>query len=662
MTSKLPEDVLVSLLRSAYRNARYGPPARTSTSLASRQLSYLVAPSSLLHSSIRKQIACSRSGKLPRSQSRTFATVETDNGNGKTREIAVLGGGVTGLTTAHYLARHAKDAHITLYEASDRLGGWIHAELVPTGDGDDKVLFQSGPRMLRPGGSTLKYDDLVFYDVLANLGIEHKLIPRTGAPGARYIYYPDHLVKLPDGNRRNILRMIWSFLTEPLWAGSLKSAFNAARAMSNRKPLDDSTREALLERDESVGEFFDKLFKDDQYTNNMVSAVMHGIYGGDVYKLSAKHTIIEPRWRSTILPAKPGQTWIELKELVLRDSLVKGPNRTQIRKLADKAVHWNTMAFEDGLLTLKDGLIEDLRNQENVTIKTGTPATSLAYKDDRVAVATTDKTKQEQTKKYDHVISTIFSKHLAGLVEPKGSLPSLAQTHAVTIMVVNIWFPNPNLLANNHGFGYLIPTSTPDNDECILGVLFDSDMQYTSERPGTKLTVMMGGHYWDGWVEYPTEDAARQIALQAVQRHLGIDPAEESVSHAYLARECLPQHFVGHRNRMKEAHYNLLTTFQGRLSVAGPSYTTIGVIPSMRAGFEAAMRVARGRGPPWFGYGVDKEGKDEDEDEYEDNDVTLDHVGDTGLKGFAEPYSENLFQIKKSYLTFKKWHPKYNGL
>lgn len=166
MTSKRSEDVVVSLLRSAYRNARHGPPTRISTSPASRQLSSLVAPSSLLHSSIRKQVACSRSGKLPQAQSQTFAT-NAKARNGKKREIAVLGGGITGLTTAHYLARHAQNAHITLYEASNKLGGWIYGGLVEINkETSEKVMFQSGPRILRSGGSPLKYDSLVFYDVV----------------------------------------------------------------------------------------------------------------------------------------------------------------------------------------------------------------------------------------------------------------------------------------------------------------------------------------------------------------------------------------------------------------------------------------------------------------------------------------------------------------
>jgi oxygen-dependent protoporphyrinogen oxidase len=74
------------------------------------------------------------------------------------------------LTAAHYLARHAKNAHITIYEASDTPGGWVKADRIEVEDDEGRpghVLFQQGPRMLRSGSTSLKYDDLVLYDVVS---------------------------------------------------------------------------------------------------------------------------------------------------------------------------------------------------------------------------------------------------------------------------------------------------------------------------------------------------------------------------------------------------------------------------------------------------------------------------------------------------------------
>ena len=64
------------------------------------------------------------------------------------KDIAVLGGGITGLASAYFLSRNLPNAKITLFEASSRLGGWLHSKSVEVGTG--KVVFEQGPRNLRP--------------------------------------------------------------------------------------------------------------------------------------------------------------------------------------------------------------------------------------------------------------------------------------------------------------------------------------------------------------------------------------------------------------------------------------------------------------------------------------------------------------------------------
>lgn len=62
--------------------------------------------------------------------------------------IAVLGAGITGLTTAYLLADTFPKLRITLIESKDTLGGWVRSRKVDVGDGE--VIFEQGPRSLRP--------------------------------------------------------------------------------------------------------------------------------------------------------------------------------------------------------------------------------------------------------------------------------------------------------------------------------------------------------------------------------------------------------------------------------------------------------------------------------------------------------------------------------
>lgn len=85
--------------------------------------------------------------------------------------VTVLGGGISGLSAAYYLARFSPETtKVVLVEGSHRVGGWIrsqhvapghypsasaakqHLEQTP-GSLDSQLLFEAGPRSLRPVGA-----------------------------------------------------------------------------------------------------------------------------------------------------------------------------------------------------------------------------------------------------------------------------------------------------------------------------------------------------------------------------------------------------------------------------------------------------------------------------------------------------------------------------
>ncbi len=72
----------------------------------------------------------------------------TSNTKPEPPSIGILGGGITGLASAYFLSRDLPNAKITLFEASSRLGGWLHSRSVDVGSGN--VIFEQGPRNLRP--------------------------------------------------------------------------------------------------------------------------------------------------------------------------------------------------------------------------------------------------------------------------------------------------------------------------------------------------------------------------------------------------------------------------------------------------------------------------------------------------------------------------------
>jgi protoporphyrinogen oxidase len=195
--------------------------------------------------------------------------------------------------------------------------------------------------------------------------------------------------------------------------------------------------------------------------------------------------------------------------------------------------------------------------------------------------------------KHDYAVSTIFAGKLAKLFGDKSS-PIMPPMHATTVATVNVYYRNSHVRPSwIHGFGYLIPQAVPlaQNPERGLGVVFDSDATpEAAGQQGTKMTVMIGGHYWDGWSELPSEEDCKDMALSLLERHLGIKEPPQAI-HAKINHECIPQYTVGHQERMRRAHFGLMQNFEGRLSVAGSSYHGVSVNDCVNSGRLAHKRL-----------------------------------------------------------------------
>lgn len=83
------------------------------------------------------------------------------------RTLAVIGGGLSGLSTAHYYLRSLSPrlragTRIVVLERQDRVGGWCRAvklqgnRLLAPGEALDpskaSLVFETGPRSIRPVG------------------------------------------------------------------------------------------------------------------------------------------------------------------------------------------------------------------------------------------------------------------------------------------------------------------------------------------------------------------------------------------------------------------------------------------------------------------------------------------------------------------------------
>lgn len=421
----------------------------------------------------------------------------------------------------------------------------------------------------------------------------------------------------------------YQLLTEPAlkgWFTAIKSLYENDVECKNkmlRENPKDPRRIAIADHEDiSTGAFLENELGTSDLVNNFLSAMYHGVWGGDIWKLSAVETTLQTfffqlqHYGLNMVPIKD-HDYESGRDLVARNESV-----APLSDLYGSKIGY--IGFHNGFGTLTDALADALRDNANVTIKTSAPVTAIQYGPEDGKAVVTSSTAEKH--KYDKVISSLYSGTLAKLTGP--ALPSLKSSTAVTIQIVNLWYPNPLLTARYPGFGYLIPQSVPaeNNPHAALGVIFDSDREaaagtpeYTS-APGTKLTVMLGGHYWDYLdpESWPDAEEAAAMAIDTVQRQLGIPANEPVFTSTKVCRECIPQHLVGHRARMAKAHSELYESFRGTLAVVGGSYTSPGVLPSLKAARDVALKTAG------QGYINDDTGTMSN----------MAHVGETGLARF----------------------------
>lgn len=409
-------------------------------------------------------------------------------------------------------------------------------------------------------------------------------------------------------------------------------------------------------KDMSMGEFLLARTGSPDIVNNLASALMHGIWGGDIWKLSALDGTFQSLYLKHQLPLPAA---VHARALVRYSDYFSGSDimaRTpQIGDLIAKYADSGYLGFRNGFNTLAQKLGRSLQNNPNVTVKLSNHVKHIQY--DKEAKQTLVTTTSSETHGHDKVISSLYSGTLAKLTGD--TLPALKGSAAVTIQIVNLWYENVQLDQVYPGFGYLIPQSVPaeNNPHAALGVIFDSDRDAAAgidNRPnrGTNLTVMLGGHYWD-YVDpasWPSAEDAITMAKDTVQRQLGIPATEPTRASTKRCSNCIPQHLVGHRGRMAQTHKELSDAFAGTLAVVGGSYTMPGVLPSLQAARDVALAVSGGE------YMVDPAIRGNGKG------YQLKHVGQTGLGRFVDD-NDTFGAVLRDQLPFRfsTGHTRFNS-
>ena len=183
------------------------------------------------------------------------------------KRIAIIGGGISGLSAAFHLekARAAgSQLSYTLIESSNRLGGSMSSDRV------DGCLVEAGPDSFlteKPWALTL----------CKELGIDDQLIGSNDAQRKTYIVVNGRLIAMPDGLMFMVPTKLVPTALSPLFSWETKLRM-ARELLHPPRPMED---------DETVGEMVERHFGA-EVVDRLADPLLSGVYGGDANKLSAR--------------------------------------------------------------------------------------------------------------------------------------------------------------------------------------------------------------------------------------------------------------------------------------------------------------------------------------------------------------------------------------
>jgi oxygen-dependent protoporphyrinogen oxidase len=403
--------------------------------------------------------------------------------------IAIVGGGVTGLTTAWRL--HARGHRVTVFEQTDRLGGAV-TTLARAG-----WLIESGPNSLL---ESPQFDALV-----TDLGLEAER--RYAAPAAknRYIVRAGRLVPVPMAPHRILTTPLFSlrtklrFLTEP---------FTRPRV----RPADVSL--AAFGRDHFGQEVVD-------YAINPLVA---GIYAGDPETLSTKYAF--------------PKLW-EIEQM--QGSLIRGQIAAmRQRRARGEKPATRIVSFARGLQTLPAALAARLPAG---AIRTRTAVISLSPGQPWKLVSRRDGL--AATDEFDAVVLALPAAALASLPIGRAGgnpLTALGLVDYPPVASLFLGFRREQVAHPLDGFGALVPAV---EHRSILGVLFSSTL-FPDRAPAghVALTVYVGGTRQPELARL-APDALRQRVLVDLRDLLGVT-GEPVFAHAAFWPLAIPQYNLGY--------------------------------------------------------------------------------------------------------------------
>ncbi len=462
------------------------------------------------------------------------------------KRIAIIGGGISGLSAAFYLqkARAAgADLEYVLFESGQRLGGSMYSDRI------EGCLVEAGPDSFlteKPWALALCKD----------LGIADQLIGSNDAQRKTYIVVNGRLVVMPDG--------LMFMVPTQLVPTALSSLFSWSTKLRMARELLHPPRP--MQTDETVAQLVERHFGA-EVVDRLADPLLSGVYGGDAGKLSAR----------AVLPR-----FVEMEEKygsLSRAMLAAHKKMMATRKEPPRPLF---TSLQDGMQQMVDTVAARL-DPEAIRLRTHI---LRVYPEDsgwRVSI------EMNGEERFDAVLIATPANVAGTLLDgvDRDFARNLLDITYSSSVTVTLGYYMDQLKVLPPGFGFLVPRS--EGTRMLACTFVHNKFPHRAPEGKGILRCFLGGAR-DEAVLALTDEQILETVHRELKDILKLD-ARPIFARVYRWRGAMAQYEPGHIARV-ESIEKRVAEIPG-LALAGNAYHGIGVPDCIRSGMEAANSLAQ---------------------------------------------------------------------
>lgn len=458
------------------------------------------------------------------------------------KTIAVIGGGITGLTTAHYLQRELatlqKEANVIVVEKNEYLGGKIHTQ-------------SKGNFKMETGADSIVARHPGVLELVRELNFEDELV--YNETGISYIHTNDELHAIPAGSTFGIPMSEQSLMASTLLSDEAKQRFLQDEHIPNNR----------FTKEDSIGAFLE-YFLGEEIVHKQIAPVLAGVYSGDLYQLSLANTL---------------PYLVDYKNEY--GSIMKGfeANREQFDKQANKKF----ISFKNGLSSLFDRMEQTM---PTVQFKKGVTINALEKQQAQYKLMLSNGEVMEA----DYVVLALPNHVVKQLLQDEALRVQFEQFTTASAITMYLGYDVPDSILPADGTGFIV--SHNSSLVCNASTWTSRKWKHTSKE--SELLVRL--FYKNSNPRYEeiaamSDEEITAVAKEDIRLSLGLEK-EPQFSIVTKWIDQMPRYDLAHKDALREVEATMKNTYPN-VFLAGCSYYGVGIGACIANGKQTAVQIAQ---------------------------------------------------------------------